>query len=117
MEFRARANCKSLPVHYFFMEGQEKVLPIVRKFCQACEVRAECLQFAIDTKSEGIWAGTTTNKRMKSWAKVETLCGTYSGYNRHMRLKEVACEPCREARRKWTNENRRRIRIYGTKAS
>lgn len=28
-------------------------------------------------------------------------CGTRGGYNRHLRLKEITCEPCREASRAW----------------
>jgi 5-methylcytosine-specific restriction endonuclease McrA len=28
-------------------------------------------------------------------------CGTRSGYNKHLKLKEPTCEPCKEASRKW----------------
>ena len=28
-------------------------------------------------------------------------CGTRSGYNRHLKLKELSCEPCKTANREW----------------
>lgn len=31
----------------------------------------------------------------------KAVCGTRGGYNRHLRLKETTCEPCREASRLW----------------
>lgn len=31
-------------------------------------------------------------------------CGTRSGYNRHIRLKQIACDACKLANRKWVSE-------------
>jgi hypothetical protein len=42
-----------------FMEDDESVLPV----CQACPVAKQCLQTAVNTDSEGIWGGTTTEQR------------------------------------------------------
>lgn len=41
-------------------------------------------------------------------------CGTYAGYNRHYRLGEPQCEPCREARRRY---QRQRVAKHGGKTA
>ena len=33
-------------------------------------------------------------------------CGTMSGYNKHHKLKEQPCDPCREAQRQWWRDRR-----------
>lgn len=34
-----------------------------RSVCFGCPVRSKCLELALDTGSEGLWAGTTTKER------------------------------------------------------
>jgi len=37
--------------------------PDVKRICDQCPVRPECLTWALDTDQEGIWGGTSTYER------------------------------------------------------
>lgn len=36
---------------------QEKVIPLQIKYCNKCPVAQQCLEYGLDTGSEGIWGG------------------------------------------------------------
>jgi WhiB family transcriptional regulator, redox-sensing transcriptional regulator len=40
-----------------------EVPPEIDPYCQACEVRIECLNWALDNDEEGVWGGTTLQQR------------------------------------------------------
>lgn len=40
--------------------------------------------------------------------KPEAVCGTYSGYQKHIRAQEAACYPCKAARAEYTRNYRKR---------
>jgi hypothetical protein len=40
-----------------------EVPPEVDPFCQACEVRITCLNWALDNDEDGVWGGTTLQQR------------------------------------------------------
>ena len=42
-------------------------------------------------------------------------CGTYAGWQRHHKLNSEACEPCKEARRTYMREYRKRNPTYADK--
>lgn len=44
--------------------------------------------------------------------RAEPVCGTYSGYQRHIRAKETPCHPCKCARAEYTR-NYRKLRACG----
>jgi len=39
--------------------------------------------------------------------RAEPVCGTYSGYQKHIRNKETACFPCKAARAEYTRQYRK----------
>jgi hypothetical protein len=39
--------------------------------------------------------------------RAEPVCGTYSGYQKHIRNKEETCFPCRSARAEYTRQYRK----------
>lgn len=81
---------------------------LLERTCAGCPVRAACLAYSRSVEVEGVWAG-----EWHSWGRgtrpllpapverpvrVSTVaCGTPSGYRKHQRAGEVACEPCRAA--------------------
>lgn len=58
-----RGACRGEPQHLWFEDAG--VNPEAAKaFCEICEVRAECLEFALTTGQEhGIWGGLTSEER------------------------------------------------------
>ena len=59
-----RANCQGLPDSAFFpLSGG--VTPQAAAACNACEVRAECLDYAITEGCVGIWGGESEANRRR----------------------------------------------------
>jgi hypothetical protein len=60
--WKQRSKCKTLtPTEsdtLFFYESGQKANK-ARAFCSGCPVKQECLNYAILSKEEGVWAGTT----------------------------------------------------------
>lgn len=69
--------------------------------CRQCPVIEACTEYAMakDTfQAEGIWGGLTPHQRRPRGQKpIEH--GTPGGYMAHMRRRERACDPCRNANR------------------
>jgi WhiB family redox-sensing transcriptional regulator len=55
--------------------------PEAKRICNVCPVRAECLEFALDTdQSAGIWGGLTTyQRRLTKIPKERKRCPTCGG--------------------------------------
>jgi WhiB family redox-sensing transcriptional regulator len=76
-----------------------------KRLCGLCEVRQQCLDFALTTEERyGIWGGLSERERRRirqatvghpkgSVAPINH--GTESGYKAHRRRGEQACVPCR----------------------
>lgn len=68
-DWRERARCKGMDdPNFFFPVGTTgpALLQIeaVKAFCKKCEVRGDCLQYALDNNQEyGMWGGTTEEER------------------------------------------------------
>lgn len=61
-EWMERANCKEVGPDIFFTEKEDKVQQ-AREICSGCEVKNDCLEYAIDKKSEhGTWGGYTEDE-------------------------------------------------------
>lgn len=59
-----RAACLGYPLEVFFPEsGKSKLVRLAVAVCQECEVRAECLNFALQFPGPGIYGGLTENQR------------------------------------------------------
>lgn len=64
LEWMDDALCREVDQDLFFPEN-----PIesqrARKICASCRVRSECLEYALETRVDGIWGGTTAVQRQK----------------------------------------------------
>lgn len=99
------AACASSNPSLFFVDQGESV-DAAKRVCKDCPVRAVCLDEAI-ARNElfGIWGGMVRRERLAEarrrgvHRKYDTTvrCGTDEGFHRHIRWKEGACGPCREA--------------------
>ena len=60
------ANCLGVDTELFFTEEGSRSYPhIVKRLCQRCGVRKQCLQFAVDNDMVGYWGGTGELERKK----------------------------------------------------
>ena len=69
-EWRNRASCRDTDPDLFFPVGTTHLaLPQIdwaKSVCRACEVRTECLRYALETNQEaGVWGGTSEEERRK----------------------------------------------------
>lgn len=63
MEWRERANCRHVATELFFPERGVSV-DSAREVCKGCEVREECLEYAMDNNERhGIWGGLSERQR------------------------------------------------------
>lgn len=63
MEWRDRANCRSVNTSLFFPERGVSVEQ-ARQVCQGCEVREDCLDYALENNERhGIWGGLSERQR------------------------------------------------------
>ena len=62
--WRAEANCKGLPVDWFFPDKPVTMPPAAAELCGACPVRLDCLVDAtFHDEPFGIWGGATPAQR------------------------------------------------------
>jgi WhiB family transcriptional regulator, redox-sensing transcriptional regulator len=60
-----QALCAETDPEAFYPELGESAEP-AKRICRSCEVRAECLEYALENgEAFGIWAGTTERQRRK----------------------------------------------------
>lgn len=65
MEWADRALCAEVDPELFFPEKGQPVIS-AKRVCMACEVRAECLEYAIDRgEQHGIWGGLSAEQRRR----------------------------------------------------
>jgi hypothetical protein len=100
------AACQFVDAELFFPEkgGSTREAKLV---CAGCDVRQECLQFALDHQERfGIYGGLSERERRRllpgygagrGARRNAARCGTASGYAKHRRLGEQACRPCLDA--------------------
>ena len=117
---------RDLPVNIFFPGQGEAVDQRAQLACLDCPVNAQCLEHALHHETHGYWAGTSEKQRQRIRknlkisvrspqsnyssegrdpfvkqvrAKTSTaMCGTVSGYSKHLRDKTRTCEACKEAK-------------------
>jgi WhiB family transcriptional regulator, redox-sensing transcriptional regulator len=61
----SRGACRHEDPELFFpiSEVAEQLVAAAKAVCGACSVRASCLAFAVETRQDGIWGGTTSGER------------------------------------------------------
>lgn len=57
------ANCKGTDTDSFFIERGEAYPPELKKICDNCSVKRECLNFALKYNTLGFWGGTSEMDR------------------------------------------------------
>jgi WhiB family transcriptional regulator, redox-sensing transcriptional regulator len=61
----ASARCRNRDPEVFFVRGASQSRRALR-ICQRCQVREDCLRYALDNEIEfGIWGGTTERQRRR----------------------------------------------------
>jgi WhiB family redox-sensing transcriptional regulator len=73
--FDGTQPCAQTDPELFFPDSAGDALRVkhlVKKICSSCDFQAECLEYAIDTDSFGIWGGTleVERKRIIKYKKV-----------------------------------------------
>lgn len=105
--FDGRPLCAETDPGLFYPEKGGSTKP-AKALCGLCDVRAECLAYALDrgltASYDGIWGGTAPRERRalarrklgRPAAKGQPMThGTEAGYKAHRRRQEEACEACR----------------------
>lgn len=97
-----QAACRGTDPNLFFPERGETA-QAAKEVCEACPVRQACLAAHLH-EPEGVWGGTTPQQRRRIRVELgaragrrAAACGTDSGYRRHRRAGEDACDGCRAA--------------------
>jgi WhiB family redox-sensing transcriptional regulator len=57
-QWKDKAACADMDSDLFMSDQDEAI-----KACQKCPVRGPCLEYALDTDSDGVWGGTTLPQR------------------------------------------------------
>jgi WhiB family redox-sensing transcriptional regulator len=66
-EWRQNAACKGTPTEDFFT-FESKVVDKIKKVCETCPVKKDCLQFALTNDiSWGVYGGMTSRERNKTF--------------------------------------------------
>jgi WhiB family redox-sensing transcriptional regulator len=74
-----------------------------KRVCNGCEVRDQCLAWALAHDEAGVWGGTTENERRRIAGRRVRVRqqpinhGTEGGYKQHHRRGEKPCLPCWQA--------------------
>jgi WhiB family redox-sensing transcriptional regulator len=66
--FDGSQPCAQIDSELFFPEsaGQAaQVKSTIRKICGSCDFQSECLEYALNTNSFGIWGGTLETERRR----------------------------------------------------
>lgn len=65
LPWESMALCAEVDPEIFFPERGASAAP-ARRICRACEVRPECLDYALEHDEQwGVWAGTTRDERLR----------------------------------------------------
>ena len=67
-DWRPKGLCKKLThkqADKLFFPDSGRSINKAKAFCQGCPVSTECLEYALDNKLGGIWAGTNETERKR----------------------------------------------------
>jgi WhiB family redox-sensing transcriptional regulator len=65
-EWHARALCREVWPDLWYPEKSEHTARDAKKICLSCEVRLECLQYALDNNERyGVWGGMSERERAR----------------------------------------------------
>lgn len=66
--FDGTQPCAQTDAEFFFPESAGDAVrakPIIKKICGSCDFQTECLEYALNTNSFGIWGGTLEVERRR----------------------------------------------------
>lgn len=64
LDWHRDAACQGKPVDLFFPALEDAwQIEMALDICATCQVRQECLTWAMDRGEDGVWGGTTSNDR------------------------------------------------------
>lgn len=106
-DWRDQSACRGEDPDLFFPYPTELArIEDAKAVCRGCPVWMQCLQWATEQGVEGIWGGTTEEERHRARGRKKRTrpqapaqCGTEAGAQRHRRLHERVCDPCRRGER------------------
>lgn len=64
LQWMDEALCQEVGLDIFFPETNGESLE-ARKICSLCNVKDECLEYAMQANVVGVWGGTTSDQRQK----------------------------------------------------
>ena len=108
-DWRDQALCAQVSIAEFHAdkgEGGMEQTNFAKKICGMCDVRSQCLAFAISVgDSWGIWGGLPPRERVKARKRLgiepttafEDWHGSEAGSRRHYRNGTAVCPDCRRA--------------------
>lgn len=100
-DWRERGACNGAPNYLFFPErgASSKQKDAALAFCRVCDVKAECLDWALTVNEAGIWGGTTGRQRRDMTLRpVCVSCVTV-----RVRVRGSYCAGCRPKERREHN--------------
>ena len=102
-DWHQHAACAGTDPDLFF-PTKNRTAHAAKRICAVCEVRAECLAYAIDNEPLGVWGGMSLRERlavrtepMSKASRFVARCGTVGGRSAHQRRNELPCDACRDA--------------------
>lgn len=111
LEWRRNAACAGRDPELFFpLPQQQNMIKRAKNICARCPVRRQCLEFAIETRSDhGIFGATLPEERrtiryfgsnpVDMYLGMRESCGSFAGYKQHERYSEPKCPSCVNAER------------------
>jgi WhiB family redox-sensing transcriptional regulator len=64
------------PELFFPISAAAHLVTAAKAVCQACTVRAPCLSYALQTRQDGVWGGTTLEEREAISRQASRRCRT-----------------------------------------
>ena len=110
------AACAEVGPELFFpSQGDDAYIPAAKAICDACPIRTDCLEWALDTREDhGVWGGKTVKERQKlrrGRPRPCDMCGQPLAPGRGNTARY--CDACKPAarRRTQTRYNTRRTQL------
>ena len=73
-EWDGMPSCRGTDTEMWFSDDDKprvyKEQQLLQRICNGCEVKAQCLQYALENTVEGYWAGTTPRARQQMRTKL-----------------------------------------------
>jgi WhiB family redox-sensing transcriptional regulator len=68
LPWASKGACKGKDMRWWFPSGENSVkdrttMKQALAICKECDVRQQCLDYALNNESDGIWGGLTTKQR------------------------------------------------------